>query len=100
MNAYVVLKRTIYEEDFRSDEVVPLSVFLKEIDALNYKINLDLDEAVRKGMSIKCFECDADFEDEEVPTCYESDNIDPACLNSIYEWPCFEYEVKECEFNE
>ena len=100
MNAYVVIKRTLYEERWRPDEFIPLKVFLKEIDAVNYKINLDFDESIRKAQSIKCFNCDADFEDEEVPTCYNSDNIDPACLNSIYEWPCFEYEVKECEFND
>lgn len=100
MKAYVVLKRTIYEEDFRSDEVVPIGVFLKEINALNYKIDRDFDESVRKSMALRCFNCDADFEDEEVPTCYKSDNIDPACLNSVYEWPCFEYEVKECDFDD
>lgn len=100
MKVYIVTQTTLYEENFRPNSYKPLKVFLNELDATNYKIDKDFDESIRKSMALKCFNCDADFEDEEVPTCYKSDNIDPACQNSIYEWPCFEYKVEECDFND
>lgn len=96
MIVYIIMKETKINEYSSTITEVEKSFKNKE-DAYSYLLSRVSEEEENRKKYEKCNNCEADFEKEFNPECYESDNIDPECVNYISEYPKHKYWMKEIE---
>lgn len=90
---------TIIKETYKDENSTPIKQIIKSYQnkemAYSELFEYENKEAeVRKQYNI-CKNCTADFEKEDNPKCYDSDMIDPACRNEVFEYHIVKYTMKE-----